>query len=73
MSKSCVSIKKNVFTRGFGWFGGKEDLQKYVLPKLKQCYSATINFDLSMLKGAHDFLHCWLALWMKSGNFNILQ
>jgi len=25
-----------------------------VLPKLKQCYSATINFDLSMLKGAHD-------------------
>jgi hypothetical protein len=28
--------------------------QKYVLPKLKQCYFATSNFDLWMLKGAHD-------------------
>ncbi len=54
MSKSCVCIKKNVFTTSFGWFGGEENLQKYVLPKLKQCYSATINFDLLMLKGAHD-------------------
>jgi hypothetical protein len=27
--------------------------QKYVLPKLKQCYSAT-TFDLWMSKGAHD-------------------
>jgi hypothetical protein len=27
--------------------------QKYILPKLKQCYSAT-SFDLWMSKGAHD-------------------
>jgi hypothetical protein len=73
ISKSCVSIKKNVFMRGFGWFGGKDDLQKYVLHTLKQCYSIIANFGLWMLKGAHDFLHWWLALWVKSGNLNILQ
>jgi hypothetical protein len=28
--------------------------QKYMLPKLKQCYYATISFDLWMSKGAHD-------------------
>ncbi len=28
--------------------------QKYVLPKLKQCYYATFSFDLWMSKGAHD-------------------
>jgi hypothetical protein len=28
--------------------------QKYVLPKLKQCYFATSSFDLWMSKGAHD-------------------
>jgi hypothetical protein len=25
MCKSCVSIKKNVFTRGFGWFSGEDE------------------------------------------------
>jgi len=28
--------------------------QKYVLPKLKQCYSTTTSFDLFTSKGAHD-------------------
>jgi hypothetical protein len=28
--------------------------QKYVLPKLKQCYSTTSSFYLWMSKGAHD-------------------
>ncbi len=28
--------------------------QKYVLPKLKQCYSTTSSFDLWMSKGAHN-------------------
>jgi hypothetical protein len=27
---------------------------KYVLPKLKQCYSTIANFDFWMLKGAHN-------------------
>jgi hypothetical protein len=31
----------------------KKMKQKYVLPKLKQCYS-TISFDLWMSKGTHD-------------------
>jgi hypothetical protein len=31
--------------------------QKYVLPKLKQCYFTIVSFDLWMLTGAHNFLH----------------
>jgi hypothetical protein len=27
MSKSCVSIKKNVFTKGFGSFGGEDKIR----------------------------------------------
>jgi hypothetical protein len=32
----------------------KKTKQKYVLPKLKQCYFVTTSFDLWMSKGAHD-------------------
>ncbi len=31
--------------------------EEYLLPKLKQCYSATVGFDLWMSKCAHDFLY----------------
>ncbi len=32
----------------------KKTKQKYVLPKLKQCYYVIVSFDLWMSKGAHD-------------------
>jgi hypothetical protein len=53
MFKSCVSIKKNVFTRVLLDLVEKIK-QEYILPKLKHYYSTRTSFYLWMSKVAHD-------------------
>ncbi len=52
MSKNCISFKRVIFARGVVHFNG-ETKQKYVLPKLVECYSI-ISFGLWMSNGEHD-------------------
>jgi hypothetical protein len=50
----CSNVElKFVSIISFTWFGGNTK-QKYVIPKLKECYFATPSFDLWMSNGAHD-------------------
>jgi len=45
---------KNIFSQAILVDLVEKMKQEYVSPTLKQCYFATISFDLWMSKGAHD-------------------
>jgi hypothetical protein len=50
MSKSCVEPSRKMFSQEILVDLVEKTKEKYVLLKLKQCYSTTISFDLWMSK-----------------------